>query len=55
MTSNVAVAHLTTQRNAIKMMYDRIEILLKYITGVVNSKTTCQTFVTRELTSYRIG
>lgn len=55
MCCDVAVAHLTTQRNAIKMLYDRIEILLKYVTGVVNSKMTCQTFATQELTSYRIS
>lgn len=42
MCCDVAVAHLTTQRNAIKMLYDRIEILLKYITGVVSSKMTAK-------------
>ncbi|KGB76050.1 COP9 signalosome complex subunit 6 [Cryptococcus deuterogattii R265] len=48
---DTAVAHLTTQRNAIKMMYDRIEILLKYITGVVNKSAKPDYSILRQISS----
>jgi hypothetical protein len=32
------VTSLTTQRNAVAMLYERMQILLKYIAGVINSK-----------------
>jgi hypothetical protein len=34
----IAVGNLTTQRNAIKMLYDRIAVISEYISGVANSK-----------------
>ncbi|OWT38922.1 COP9 signalosome complex subunit 6 [Cryptococcus neoformans Bt1] len=48
---DTAIAHLTTQRNAIKMLYDRIEILLKYITGVVSKSTKPDYSILRQISS----
>ncbi|WWC91356.1 uncharacterized protein L201_006299 [Kwoniella dendrophila CBS 6074] len=33
---STVVANLTTQRNAIRMLYERVAVLLQYITGVIN-------------------
>lgn len=32
------VSNLTTQRNAIRMLHERIVVLLQYVTAVVNSQ-----------------
>ncbi|WVQ81454.1 hypothetical protein IAT38_003578 [Cryptococcus sp. DSM 104549] len=46
-----AVAHLTTQRNAIKMLYDRIDILLQYVSGVINSSTKPDHTILRQISA----
>ncbi|TYJ55320.1 hypothetical protein B9479_004043 [Cryptococcus floricola] len=46
-----AVGHLTTQRNAIKMLFDRIEILQKYISGVVNKSAKPDHAILRQISS----
>ena len=40
----LVVGTLTTQRNAIRMLYERIEVLLEYITAVINSKPIANVF-----------
>jgi len=35
--SFTVVSNLTTQRNAIQMLHERITVLLQYVIGVVNS------------------
>jgi len=35
------VSNLTTQRNAIQMLHERITVLLQYVIGVVNSEFSC--------------
>ena len=34
----LVVTSLTTQRNAVAMLYERMQVLLKYIAGVINGK-----------------
>ncbi|WVQ75396.1 hypothetical protein IAR50_005016 [Cryptococcus sp. DSM 104548] len=46
-----AVGHLTTQRNAIKMLFDRIEILQKYISGVVDKSAKPDHAILRQISS----
>ena len=36
----VVVSNLTTQRNAIQMLHERITVLLQYVIGVVNSTSS---------------
>jgi COP9 signalosome complex subunit 6 len=36
----IVVSNLTTQRNAIQMLHERITVLLQYVIGVVNSMSS---------------
>ncbi|WVO18308.1 hypothetical protein L204_106023 [Cryptococcus depauperatus] len=48
---DAAVSHLTTQRNAIRMLYDRIGILLRYVSGVANQSTKPDYAILRHISS----
>jgi COP9 signalosome complex subunit 6 len=37
--TGAVVSSLTTQRNAIRMLHERIAVLLQYVLGVINSTT----------------
>jgi hypothetical protein len=38
MRKRTVVASLTTQRNAVQMLHDRMNILLQYVSAVINSE-----------------
>jgi hypothetical protein len=42
------VSNLTTQRNAIQMLHERITVLLQYVIGVVNSMSSLSSEVVVE-------
>lgn len=39
---SAVVANLTTQRNAIKMLHSRLQVILQYLDQLVNSATESQ-------------
>ncbi|OCF31345.1 COP9 signalosome complex subunit 6 [Kwoniella heveanensis BCC8398] len=45
------VANLTTQRNAIRMLYDRIAVLLQYITAVINKTAQPDHTILRQISA----
>lgn len=39
MLIHIAVANLVTQRNAIRMLYDRLAVLLRYVSAVTQGQS----------------
>ncbi|KAK8843443.1 hypothetical protein IAR55_007100 [Kwoniella newhampshirensis] len=48
---STVVANLTTQRNAIRMLYERIAVLLQYISGVINKTAKPDHTVLRQISA----
>ncbi|WWD21032.1 hypothetical protein CI109_105513 [Kwoniella shandongensis] len=48
---STVVANLTTQRNAIRMLYERISVLLQYISGVINKTAKPDHTILRQISA----
>ncbi|WWC73242.1 uncharacterized protein I206_107208 [Kwoniella pini CBS 10737] len=48
---STVVANLTTQRNAIRMLYERVSVLLQYITAVINKTAQPDHTILRQISA----